>query len=111
MSTPDERLAVIEQNYKDALENEPHDLARATTAADITAIQANVAAARQAYFTAVDALLTQNGANVEAAFNAAKDAKAAVDKARTEAAAIPTLITKLTSSTKSVTDLLKAAKA
>jgi hypothetical protein len=111
MSTAEDRLAVIEANYKDALEKEPHDLARATTAAEVTSIQANVAAARETYFTAIAAALTKDGASVESAFAAAKTAKKSVDDARDQAAAIPVLLGKLTASTQAATGLLKAAKA
>lgn len=111
MSTPAERLQVIEKNYKNALENEPHDLSRAANPADVTAILANVAAARQAYFTAVSALLTQNGATVETAFQAAVAAQVSVDDARARSAAIPDLIRALGSATGAATSLLNAAKA
>ncbi len=110
MSTKDERLALIHQNYNDALNNEPHDLARAKTAEQVTAIQANVAAARQTYFEAVAADLTQGGDAVEQAFREAKKAQDAVKSARDRAEEIPTLMGKLQSAAKSAADLLKAAK-
>jgi len=110
MSSPDDRLAVIEQNYKSALDNEPHDLAQATTAADVTAIQANVFVARQTYYAAIAAQLTQNGGAVEAAYNAASAANDAVTAARSQAAAIPTLLARLTAATSAATSLLNAAK-
>jgi uncharacterized phage infection (PIP) family protein YhgE len=111
MSTPADRLGVIHENYNSALENEPHDLARATNASDVTAIQANVASARQTYYVAIAAALTQSGTAVEEAFNAAKRAQDAVKDARNTAAQIPTLISKLGQATKTATDLLNAAKA
>jgi hypothetical protein len=110
MSTKDERLNLIEQNYKDALENEPHDLARAKKPEQVAAIQANVAVARQTYYEAVAAILTQSGDAVELAFQEAKNAQASVKNARDNAAAIPTLINKLQSATQSATNLLEAAK-
>lgn len=110
MSTPDDRLALIKQNYTDALDNEPHDLARATTPEQITTIQANVATARQTYYAAEAAALTQSGNAVEEAYQAAKAAQDSVSSARNQAAAIPTLISKLSSATQSASDLLKAAK-
>ena len=110
MTTKDERLALIQQNYNDSLENEPHDLARAKTAAQVTAIQANVAAARQTYYEALAAVLTQSGDAVEQAFQEAKKAQDAVKSARDQAEEIPTLMGKLQSATTSATDLLKAAK-
>ncbi len=49
MSAPNDRLAAIQNIYLDALNNEPEDLSRAQTPADIAAIQANVATARSTY--------------------------------------------------------------
>jgi deferrochelatase/peroxidase EfeB len=110
MSKPDDRLAVIEENYKDALDNEPHDLAMAQTAADVTAIQANVATARQIYYSAVAAQLTQGGDDVEAAYKKAQDASKSVREAREKAADIATIISELTSATSAASKLLDAAK-
>ena len=109
MSTDKERLAVIERNYKDALENEPHDLAQAQTAVDVTAIRANVATARETYFKALASELTNTGDAVEQTFQAAKAAQAAVKTARDEAAAIPTLIGKLKAATEAAQGLVDAA--
>ena len=110
MSTAAERLAVIQNNYNNALTNEPNDLANAKTAEDVTAIQANLANARSAYYAAIAAQLTTNGANVEVAYEAAVAAHAAVTNAREDTAALPTLLQKLTGATNTATDLLKLAK-
>jgi hypothetical protein len=110
MSSATDRLGVIEQNYESALDNDPHDLARATTAEQVTAIQANVSVARQTYYTSIAAQLTKSGEAVEAAYNAATAANAGVDTARSQAAEIPILISNLTFATKSATDLANAAK-
>ena len=110
MSTAAERLAVIQNNYNSALTNEPHDLANAKTAEDVTAIQANLANARSAYYAAIAAQLTAGGANVETAYDAAVSAHAAVTKAREDAAALTSLLQKLIGATNTATDLLKLAK-
>lgn len=110
MSNANDRLSVIEQNYKSALENEPHDLAEATTTSQVTTIQANVAAARQVYFTAEAAQLTKSGTAVETAFTAAQAANGMVAKARTEAADIATLMSTLASATTAANNLLNAVK-
>ena len=110
MSSAEERLSVIQANYTSALENEPHDLARATSALEVTAIQTNVAAARETYFTAAAATLTESNALVEQAFEAAKAAQQAVDDARRQSEQIASLITKLGSATKAGVELLNAAK-
>jgi predicted HAD superfamily Cof-like phosphohydrolase len=110
VSTAAERLAVIQNNYNNALTNEPHDLANAKTAEDVTAIQANLANARSAYYAAIAAQLTANGENVEAAYDAAIAAHVAVTKAREDAAALPLLLQRLTGATHTATHLLKLAK-
>lgn len=109
MSSADDRMDVIEQNYKSALENEPHDLAQATNASQVTAIQANVAAARQVYYTAEAAQLTASGNAVETAYDAAKTANDAVDKAREDEEGLDMLMSKLTTATMAATNLLSAA--
>jgi predicted HAD superfamily Cof-like phosphohydrolase len=103
-------LALIQNNYNNALTNEPHDLASAKTAEDVTAIQANLANARSAYYAAIAAQLTMSGASVEAAYDAAVAAHAAVTKAREDSAALAVLLQKLTGATHTATDLLKLAK-
>jgi predicted HAD superfamily Cof-like phosphohydrolase len=110
VSTAAERLAVIQNNYNSALTNEPHDLANAKTAEDVTAIQANLANARSAYYGAIAAQLTAGGANVETAYDAAVSAHGAVTKAREDAAALTSLLQKLIGATNTATDLLKLAK-
>jgi predicted HAD superfamily Cof-like phosphohydrolase len=110
VSTAAERLAVIQNNYNNALNNEPHDLANAKTAEDVTAIQVNLANARSAYYGAIAAQLTTSGATVEAAYEAALTAHNAVTKARDESAALAVLLQKLTGATNTATDLLKLAK-
>ena len=110
MSTSEERLAVISQNYKDALENEPHDLSRASTPSEVTGILANVSSARETYYTAVAAAVTNTTGQVEVAYNSAKDAQKAVKDARAKAAQIPDIINKLKSATQTATELLNVAK-
>lgn len=111
MSDASERLSAIQNTYEDALDNEPHDLAGAKTAADVTAIQANLAVARNTYYAALAAALTNNGPEIEAGLAAATKTLAAVKAARTAAADIPTLLGKLTSATGAATNLLNIAKA
>lgn len=110
MSTPDERLAVIAQNYKDALENQPNDLSLAQNPIQVAGIQANVSAAQEAYFIAVAAALTENNEQVESAYNSAKDALKAVKDARTKTEQILSIINKLKSATQTATKLLNEAK-
>lgn len=109
MSTADDRLTAIQKTYLDAYNNEPSDLALAQTAADVTAIMANVASARSTYYAAEAAALTNNGPGVETAYAAAKKALAAVKKARTKAAQMATLLGALNGATSAAGSLLKLA--
>lgn len=110
MSQPTDRLALIQAIYNDAVNNEPNDLAKAATAPQVTAIQQNVANARHAYFSAAAAALTNAGAGVEAAYQAAQTALAAVQQAHTNSEQITTLLQKLNGATTAATSLLNAAK-
>ena len=109
MSSPKDRLSAIQDTYNDALDNEPHDLAAAQTAAEVTAIQENVARTRNTYYAALAEALTNDGPAVESAFEEAKKALKAVKKAREDSAAIPNLLTKLSSAASAASSLLKAA--
>jgi hypothetical protein len=110
MSTPEDRLDVIQSIYLDALDHEPPDLAQATTAELVVAIQANLANARQTYYTAAAAALTSVSAGVETAFTVAQTALNTVRNARAAAEQIATLLGKLNSAVSAVTSLLNAAK-
>lgn len=110
MSTPQDRLDVIQGIYHDAVVNEPSDLAQAATPAQVAAVQQNVANARHTYYAAVVAALTNTGASVETAYTAAQAALAAVKKARTQSEQITTLLQKLNGATAAATSLLNAAK-
>jgi hypothetical protein len=110
MSTSDDRLAVIQDNYSNALTNEAQDLAQATTPALVAAVQANVANARATYYAAAAAALTNTDPQVEGAYTSAQAALNAVKQARSSAAQIETLLGKLNTSTTAATSLLNAAK-
>jgi|SRR5579872_4973330 len=109
MSTPSDRLTAVQNTYLDALNNEPEDLAAAQTAADVVAVQTNLANARTAYYTAASAALTNNAASVDAALTAAQNALAAVQAARKDAGAFAAFLTALTGATNAATNLVKLA--
>jgi lipopolysaccharide biosynthesis regulator YciM len=111
MSTPADRLTAIQSIYLDAIGNQTADLAKAQTNADVAAVQANVANAQLAYYTAEAAALTSNSSDVEDAFNAVGKALDEVKKARAAAAEIPTLLGALNTATGAATNLLSLAKA
>ena len=110
MSTPEDRLTLIQDTYLDAMNNEPADLAKANTPAQVTSIQANLSNAKSTYYAAIATALANNSAQVEAAFGSAQQALAAVKQARSDAATIPTLLGKLTGATDAATTLLNLAK-
>lgn len=110
MSSPEDRLNVIQAIYHDAVTNEPRDLAQATTPAQVAAVQQNVANARHAYFAAAVAALSNTDPGVEAAYAAAQAALTAVKQARTNSEQIPTLLQKLNGATAAATNLLNSAK-
>ncbi len=110
MSDATDRLAIIKKNYDDASDNEAADLASAKTPAQVAAIQANVAQARSAYYSAVEAMLSKSGTDVENAYKDAVDAQKAIADARIKAAAITDLLGKLTNATDKATTLLNKAK-
>lgn len=109
MSDASERLAIIKKNYDDASNNEATDLAKAKTPAQVAAVQANVAQARSAYYSAVEAMLSKNGTNVENAYQDAVNAQNAIAVARKKTTSIINLLVKLTNSTDKATTLLKKA--
>lgn len=109
-STPQDRLDVLREIYEQAVVDEPHDLAQASTAAEVAAVQQNVANARAAYYAATVAALTNSGADVEAAFRSAESALAAVKKARANSEQIAMLLQKLNAATAAGTKLLNAAQ-
>ena len=73
-------------------------------------ITANVRAARQIYWAAKAAQLTEAGVAVEEAYGAAKAANGAVATARAGAEAIPKILKLAIKATDAAGDLLEAAK-
>lgn len=110
MSTPKERLDVIQGVYHDAVTNEPNDLAQATTAAQVSEVLQNVANARHTYYAAAVAALSATSPEAEVAYLSAKDALAAVEEARAKSAQLATLFQKVSGATAAATKLLNAAK-
>ena len=109
MSDATERLAIIKKNYDGANDSEAADLASAKTPAQVTAFQANVAQARCAYYSAVEAMLSKSGADVENAYQNAVDAQNAIANARKKAAVISDLLGKLVNATDKATTLINKA--
>jgi hypothetical protein len=106
MSTSDDLLSVIQSIYLDALNNEPNDLAQATTPAQVTAVQANLATAKSAYYAAAAAAFAGAAPGLEAAYASAQAALSAVKASRTASESIATLLGKLNTATNAGTSIL-----
>ncbi len=106
MSDASDRLAIIKKNYDDASNNEAADLASAKTPAQVAAVQANVAQARSAYYSAVEAMLSKSGEDVERAYQDAGDAQNAIALSRKKSNVIKYILVKLTNATGTATALL-----
>lgn len=91
MSTHEDRFALAAQAYSDAWSARKADRkACHGDAALLKAINTNLDGLHTEMLRAANAWLGETGPDVEAAFQAAQDARAAVDKARQEAADIVT---------------------
>lgn len=110
MSNADERLNLIKQNYDDASDNEAADLANAKTPIEVASIQANVANASVAYYSAIAMTLSQSDDGVETAYDDAVSAQKAISDARQQSAAIADLLEKFSDATDKATILLNKAK-
>ena len=110
MSTAAERLATVQENYDQAADNQAKDLAKAKDEVEVAAVQANVGAARLAYYKAEADELSKAGADVEQAQQEAKDALAAVKKARQDVEKLATLLGKLSKATEKAANLVEKAK-
>src|ERR1017187_8278461 len=110
MSYSTELLATIKKNYDDASDNEASDLADAKSAADVAAIQANVAVARSTYYKAVVTLLSNSGHDVDVAYQNAINPQNSIADARKKSAGFEELLGKLSSATDKAATLLNKAR-
>ena len=113
MSTHEERFAVVDQAYKDARRSRKADRKACSGDADkLKAVNDNLDGLQTEMLRAANAWLAETGPDVEAAFKAASDAKAAVDQARQDAVDIVTRLGLFADLLGSVTTLIdKASKA
>jgi len=111
MSSDQDRLTVIYEAYQAARMNKVPDLKAATTNAEVDAILANLDKLHASYLEAIDANLKATGADIEAAYEAAKAANKAVTDARKHAQHIPDLINKTAALADKIGGLLKAVTA
>lgn len=111
MSTHEERFALAAQSYSDAWAARKADRkACAGDAAKLKAVNDNLDGLHTEMLRAANAWLAETGPDVEAAFKAAGDAKAAVDRARQEAVDIVTRLGLFADLLGSVTTLIDKAK-
>jgi hypothetical protein len=108
--TKAELLQAVQDNYTEALKNEPHDLAAANTEVEVAAIQANVATARQAYYESLAAELAADNGEVQAAFEEVKRAMKIQKECREKAGRIADILDKIANATTAVQKLLALAK-
>ena len=81
MSTPLDRLHLVSSTYQAALARRPADLRQAKTPDQAQAVLANVDALEVQYLDAAKAALDATGPDIEAAYQAARDASDAVEQA------------------------------
>lgn len=111
-STPPTRLKQIQDTYLDAMRNRPNDLAKAETNEEREAVRANYVTAKDTYFAAAAADLSENGQAVEDAYDALSGANNAVVRARKDLVAFTELFGKMGNATEKAGELLaKAQKA
>lgn len=109
-STPTTRLKQIEATYLDAMRNRPNDLAKAKTDDEREAVRINYVRAKNTYFAAAAAQLTENGQTVEEAYSALSGANNAVVKARKDLVEFTELFGKMGDATEKAGELLTKAK-
>jgi len=110
-SSPAERLDLVCQAYKDALARRPDDLKQCQTAEEAQQVMANVDSLEIAYLDAVASALAANGPEVEASYQAAKDAADAVEQAYQQGQALAARITAVAGVVTAVSNLVTKASA
>jgi hypothetical protein len=108
-SSDDDLLNAVQENYLEALRNEPNDLAAATTIDQIKQIQDNVAKAKSAYFEALAAQLAADKDGVTQAYGELMQALQTEKECRKNASAIPDILGKLKQATDAVQKLIALA--
>lgn len=111
MSSHEERFALAAQAYSDAWRNRKADRkACGGEAAKLKAVNDNLEGLHTQMLRAANAWLAETGPDVEAAFEAAKTAKEAVDKARADAVAITARLAAFADLLDGVKTLIEKAK-
>ncbi len=111
MSTPKDRLFEVYETYRIAKLHRASDWKDAQTLAQAKKIQRNVDALETAFLKAATAELNANGPAVEAAYDAAKNARESVVDAYESAMALADRIRTVSNAARSVASLVKKASA
>lgn len=108
-SSATDRLSVIYAAYKSAYERRATDLKQAASTQEAQKILDNVEALERAYLKAARQALEANGPDVEAAYQAAKNACRNVDEAYGSAKSMADKIRAASAAVTAVTSLVKKA--
>lgn len=111
MSTAQDRLDAIYKSYSEAKARRNDDWAAAQTADQADAISRNIEGLENLYLDAANDALDANGPAVEAAYQAAANARKAVNKAYSNAKGIAQKISLVGDLLASLGDLVKEAQA
>jgi hypothetical protein len=111
MSSPADRLALIQDAYSKAYARRPEDLKQATSNDQVQQILDNCDALEERYLDAARDALDATGAGVEQAFNDATTAKQQVEQAYEHALELPDRIAAVTTLWDNVQKLVAAATA
>ncbi|HYE29338.1 MAG TPA: hypothetical protein VEA61_14045 [Allosphingosinicella sp.] len=80
-SSEQERLALVQQAFNAAFQRRAADLKQAATDEQAEEVLRNIARLERAYLAAAEQALDRTGPQIEAAYQAARDAKRSVDEA------------------------------
>ncbi|HYI38951.1 MAG TPA: hypothetical protein VE053_01380 [Allosphingosinicella sp.] len=108
-STANDRLTVIYNAYKSAFARRAADLKEATTSDQVQAIMDNVDALEGSYLDAARTSLDATGPDIEACYQAALFATAAIDKAYAQGKALAERITAVSGVVAAVGNLVTKA--
>lgn len=111
MSSPTDRLALVQDAYSKAYARRPEDLKQATSSDLVQQILDNVDALEEQYLDAAREALDATGAAVEQAFHDASTARQQVEQAYENALELPDRIAAVTTLTDNVQKLVATATA
>lgn len=108
-SSPNDRLTIIYNAYKNAFARRAHDLKEATTADQVQSVMDHVDALEGSYLDAARTSLDASGPDIEACYQAALSTSQAVDKAYAQGKALADRITAVAGVVSAVGNLVTKA--